>query len=202
MKKIDFKKQYKSLYQPSAKAVVEVEAPAFQFLMIDGIGDPNDSPGYGAAVEALFSLAYTLKFMVKKGPLDIDYGVMPLEGLWWADDMNAFVSNRRDQWRWTMMIMQPEFISTAMVDEAMATVRKKKGLSLDGLRLETFAEGRCAQILHLGPFSEEGPTIERVHDFIKAGGRQLRGKHHEIYLSDIRLAAPEKWKTVIRQPLQ
>ncbi|MGD8913942.1 MAG: GyrI-like domain-containing protein [Candidatus Thiodiazotropha sp.] len=202
MEKIDFKKKYKTLYQPSARAVVEVDVPAFAFLMIDGMGDPGSSPEYGAAVEALFSLAYTLKFMIKKSALAIDYGVLPLEGLWWADDMNAFVDNRRDQWRWTMMIMQPDFITAAMMDDAMATVRKKKGLSLDGLRLESFAEGRCAQILHIGPFSEEGPTIEKVHRFIEESGHQRRGKHHEIYLSDIRRAAPEKWKTVIRQPLQ
>jgi hypothetical protein len=202
MEKIDIKKAYKSLYQPSTHAVSEVDVPTFQFLMIDGMGDPGSSPEYGSAVEALFSVAYTLKFMVKKGPQAIDYGMMPLEELWWADDMNAFVDNRRDQWRWTMMIMQPDFITAAMMDEAMATVRKKKGLSLDGLRLEHFTEGRCAQILHIGPFSEEGPTIEKVHRFIEESGCQRRGKHREIYLSDIRRAAPEKWKTVIRQPLQ
>ena len=140
--------------------------------------------------------------MVKKGDLGIDYGVMPLEGLFWADDMSAFIEDRRDEWKWTMMIMQPEFVSAAMVAKATDQVaRKKNPVALPLVRFETFAEGRCAQIMHIGPFSEEGPNIERVHGFIEAGGRQRRDRHHEIYLSDIRRAAPERWKTVIRQPM-
>lgn len=202
MDKIDLKKTYRQLYLPSAKEVVEVEVPEFSFLMIDGEGDPNTSTDYANAVEALFAVAYAAKFLIKKKQ-GIDYGVMPLEGLWWADDMAAFAGNQRDQWRWIMMIMQPDFVTPDRIDEALASVKKNKGLSaLSHLRLERFAEGRCAQILHIGPFSEEGQTIERVHRFIEQGNHTPRGKHHEIYLSDIRRTAPEKWKTVIRQPLQ
>ncbi len=203
MEKIDLKKEYRHLYLPSAKAVTEVEVPEFRFLMIDGKGNPNTSAAYANAVEALFAVSYTAKFMIKKGPQGIDYAVMPLEGLWWADDMNAFRENRYDEWQWTMMIMQPDFMAPELIDEAIDTVRAKKGLpALSDLRLEHFAEGRCAQILHVGPFSEEGPNIERVHHFIEEHGHKPHGKHHEIYLSDIRRAAPEKWKTVIRQPLR
>lgn len=202
MSKIDLKKDLKHLYSPSAKEVVQVEVPAFQFLMIDGEGDPNTSPEYASAVEALFSVSYTAKFKVKKGVQGIDYAVMPLEGLWWADDLSAFITNDRSMWRWTMMIMQPQFVEEDVIREAIAEVKRKKVLpALDELRLERFAEGSCAQILHIGPFSEEGPTIQKVHDFINARSG-LTGKHHEIYLSDIRRAEPAKWKTIIRQPMR
>jgi len=201
MKKIDVKKDLKRLYLPSAKEVVQVEVPAMNFLMIDGQGDPNTSPSYQAAVEALFSVAYAIKFKVKK-TLAIDYGVLPLEGLWWADDMSAFSVGDKSGWKWTMMIMQPEFVNAAMVRDTIVEVKKKKDLpALANLRFEAFAEGKAAQILHVGPFSTEGPTVAGVHAFIASVGKRS-GKHHEIYLSDIRKADPAKWKTVIRQPLR
>ncbi len=203
MAKIDLKKEMKPLYQASAKAVVQVEVPALQYLMVDGQGDPNTSPLYGQAVEALFSVSYAAKFLLKKGPQALDYAVMPLEGLWWADDLSAFTANDRSQWMWTMMILQPSFVSDATLAAAVASVQmKKKQLpAVDALRLETFTEGTCAQTLHVGPFTEEGPTIERVHAFIDAQSAR-RGKHHEIYLSDIRRADPKRWKTIIRQPME
>jgi hypothetical protein len=202
MRKVDLKKELKEYYLASAKEVRQVHVPAFRYLMIDGEGDPNTSQDYAEAVAALFSVAYTAKFMVKKGPLAIDYGVMPLEGLWWAQDLSAFAANARNEWLWTMMILQPDFVSDAVIAEAMSTVQKKKQLpALAKLRLETFTEGPCAQLLHLGPFTEEGPTIARLHAWIDTHS-QRRGKHHEIYLSDIRRAAPEKWKTIIRQPME
>lgn len=169
--------------------------------MIDGDGAPESKP-FHEAIEALYPLAYTLKFMVKRGNTATDYGVMPLEGLWWADDMSVFTSGDKDQWKWTLMIMQPEFITRAMVVTATAEVAKKKNPSaLSAVRYESFSEGRAAQILHIGPFSEEGPTIEKVHAAIANAGFDRSGKHHEIYLSDMRRAAPEKWRTVIRQPV-
>ena len=202
MEKIDLRKQLKHLYQPSAKEVVQVEMPAFDFLMIDGQGDPATSPEYAQALEALFSVSYTAKFMLKKGAQGIDYAVMPLEGLWWADDMSVFGSNDRAKWQWTMMIMQPSCVSAETIAAAIASVAKKKDLAaLERLRFEGFSEGRCAQIMHIGPFTEEGPTIQRVHDYIEAHSCRT-GKHHEIYLSDIRRADPAKWKTVIRQPMK
>jgi hypothetical protein len=201
MEKIDLKKDLKNLYQPSVRNVVEVEVPAFRFLMVDGAGDPTGSESYAQAVEALFAVSYTAKFMVKKGAQAVDYAVMPLEGLWWADDMSAFAANDRAQWKWTMMVMQPPFVTREIIAGAIAEVKRKKALpAVERLRLEDFTEGRCAQVLHLGPFTEEGPTIQRVHDFIDARASRA-GKHHEVYLSDIRKAAPERWKTVIRQPM-
>lgn len=202
MKKVDVKKDLKQFYQAPAREVVQVEVPAFNFLIVDGKGDPNTSREYAQAVEALFSVSYAAKFMVKRGPQEIDYSVMPLEGLWWANDMSAFVSNDRANWKWTMMIMQPAFVANETIDAAIAEVRAKKKLpAIDKLRLEEFAEGRCAQVLHIGPFSEEGPTIQRLHEFIDARSGRT-GKHHEIYLTDIRRADPKKWKTILRQPMK
>jgi hypothetical protein len=201
MEKVDLKKELKHLYQPSTKDVVQVEVPAFRFLMIDGQGDPDSSEEYAGAVQALFSVSYAVKFMVKKGSQGIDYAVMPLEGLWWAEDMSAFTAGDRSKWKWTMMILQPQFVESALIEAAMEEAGRKKELAAAGnLRLESFAEGSCAQILHIGPFSEEGPAIERVHQFIAAHGA-LTGKHHEIYLSDVRRADPAKWKTILRQPM-
>lgn len=201
MTKIDLRKELKQLYKPSAKSVATVDVPPMRFLMIDGQGDPNNSTEYAAAVEALFSVSYVTKFTVKRSSSSVDYSVMPLEGLWWSDDWSSFSSGDRSAWKWTMMIMQPHFASDDVIEGAIKQVRAKKSLdAINDLRLETFAEGLCAQTLHVGPFSDEGPTIERVHAHIESTAK-LRGKHHEIYLTDIRRAAPEKWKTVIRQPM-
>jgi hypothetical protein len=202
MAKIDLKKDLKQLYHASARQVAQVEVPPLRYLMIDGIGDPNTSLDYARAVEALFTVSYTARFALKKSPAAIDYAVMPLEGLWWADDLSAFTAGDKANWRWTMMILQPDFVSDADIAAAIAAAIRKKTLpALEKLRLAEFHEGPCAQILHVGPFSEEGPTIARLHDFIRARG-SLTGKHHEIYLSDVRRAAPAKWKTILRQPMR
>ena len=200
MEKIDHKKELKHLYKASAKKIDVVDVPALNYLMIDGHGNPNTSQSYVEAVGALFSVSYTAKFMIKKGTIEVDYSVMPLEGLWWADDMSVFTGDDKTQWKWTMMIMQPPIVSRQIIESAIAEVTKKKKLpAIQLLRFESFIEGRCAQTLHVGPFSEEGPTIERLHQQIQTHAT-LSGKHHEIYLSDIRKAAPDKWKTIIRQP--
>ena len=155
MQTIDHKKTLKHLYNASTKAVVQVHVPPMTYLMIDGTGDPNTSQAYNDAVEAVFSVSYTAKFAVKKGPLAIDYKVMPLEGLWWADDMSTFTVTDKSSWKWTMMIMQPDLVTRQVLDDALASVRKKEpGLFVvDHLRIEGFDEGRCAQLLHVGPFS-------------------------------------------------
>ncbi|GAK54727.1 hypothetical protein U14_06015 [Candidatus Moduliflexus flocculans] len=202
MTKIDLKKELKHLYHPSAKQVSMVDVPPMNFLMIDGQGDPNTSQAYQNAIEALFSVSYTLKFMIKKGAQAIDYGVMPLEGLWWTEDMARFSTDDKNNWLWTAMIMQPEYVTEAFVKEAVEQVTKKKGIAVAAhLRFECFHEGRSAQILHIGPFSAEKPNVDRVHAAIEAHGCRLAGKHHEIYLSDFRKALPEKLKTIIRQPM-
>jgi hypothetical protein len=202
MQKIDFKKRLKQLYSAPAKAPVIVDVPPMNFIMIDGAGDPNTSLGFQQAVEALFSTSYTLKFMIKKGPMTIDYGVLPLEGIWWADDMASFTARDKASWKWTLMIMQPEYVTPELFEQAREQGRQKKALpALDQLRFGSLHEGLCAQMLHIGPFSEEGPTIERLHRFIHDNGYGRNGRHREIYLSDLRRAAPEKLRTIIRQPI-
>jgi hypothetical protein len=202
MEKIDLKKQWKQLYGAKPGPIVAVDVPPLTYLMVNGEGDPNTAPAFGQAIEALYSLSYTLKFSLKKGPHAIDYGVMPLEGLWWADDPRVFHLADKSAWKWTAMILQPDVIARREVDAAFEQVRKKKNpAALDRIRFEVLEEGPCAQVLYLGPFSAEGPTIQRMHDFIHAAGKELRGKHHEIYLSDPRRTAPEKLKTILRQPM-
>lgn len=203
METFDWKKELKRWYQPSAKEVTQVDAPPMNYLMLDGKGDPNTSQDYADAVAALYAVAYAIKFKVKKSALAIDYGVMPLEGLWWAEDMSTFTTADKTGWLWTMMIAQPSFVDTATVNAAIAEVKKKKNpAAISKLRFEPFTEGACAQIMHIGPFSEEGPTIAKLHQFIEDSGRKRYGKHHEIYLSDIRKADPAKWKTILRQPMR
>ena len=199
--KLDLKKQHKDIYAPSAQKVSLLDLGPMTYLMVDGKGAP-ESAEYARAVQALFAVSYAMKFIIKKGPRALDYGVMPLEGLWWADDMTHFTSARdKRQWQWTMMIRQPDFITEADIATALdATAKKKSPPDASGLQLKSFTEGPCAQILHIGPFEDEGPTIERLHEEIAAAGHQLSGKHHEVYLSDIRRAAPEKWRTILRQP--
>jgi len=202
--KVDFKKSMKEYYQPSSKEVVFVDVPEMQFLMIDGMGSPGDSKEYQDALAVLYPIAFKTKFLSKGKSKD--YVVPPLEGLWWAEDMDDFTEGNRDKWKWTMMIMQPDWISQDMIDEAIAITKEKKPeLSplLPKLRLEKYKEGKVAQIMHVGPYSEEGPTVQKVHDFIKNEGGTFDGhtqKHHEIYLSDPRKANPATMKTVIRQP--
>ena len=200
LEKVDLRAQFKWLYQPSAKAPVEVEVPPLSFLMIDGEGDPNTAP-FAEAVSALYAVAYTLKFMVRNGPVAIDYPVMPLEGLWWATEVTSFTLDRRDNWRWTAMIMQPDYVTAELVAQACAEVTRKKGLvAVERLRFEVFAEGPAAQIMHRGPFATEPATIVRLHDFITGRDHRLHGKHHAIYLNDPLRTAPENLRTVLRQP--
>ena len=202
MSKIDLKKEWKQLYRPSAKKVSVVDVPPLQYLMIDGRGNPNTSQEYKEALAALYALAYTIKFMMKKGELGLDYTVMPLEGLWWAEDMAAFSLGDKDSWLWTAMILVPEVVTQAMVDTAVTeAIRKKNPLAIGKVRLERLVEGTAVQIMYIGPYADEAPTIANLHQFIDENGYVPRGKHHEIYLSDPRRTAPEKLKTVIRQPV-
>jgi hypothetical protein len=202
MPKLDLKKSEKSFYAPSKKDFEIVDVPSMNFLMIDGKGDPNTSQEYIDAIEALYAVSYTLKFKSKL-ELGKDYVVLPLEGLWWAADMDAFVSGEKGKWLWTAMVRQPDHLSESLVAAAVEETRQKKDpASLSKIRFETFHEGLSAQILYIGPYADEGPTIARMHDFIEERGFERSGKHHEIYLSDVRRTAPEKLKTVIRQPMK
>lgn len=202
MDKLDLKKAYRELYRAKPQPAL-VEVPPLHYLMIDGEGNPNTAQAYKEAVEALFSLSYTLKFMMKRMPEGTDYGVMPLEGLWWTEPIEAFSVERKEDWKWTSLMLQPDFITPALMEEARQQAAAKKELpALPLIRLERLEEGRCAQVLHIGPYAEEAPTVQRLHDFIRDEGLSLRGKHHEIYLGDPRRAAPGKLQTIIRQPVE
>ena len=204
MTKLDFKKQLKHLYLPSAREFVVVDVPPMQFLMVDGHGDPNTAQEYKDAIEALYAVAYRVKFASKK-ELDRDYVVPPLEGLWWAEDMQTFTTDRdKTAWDWIMMILQPDWITGEMFSGAVKHVERAKSLpALPKLRLETYQEGMSVQILHVGSYDDEGPTLDRMHhEFMPQNGLEPAGKHHEIYLSDPRKVAPEKRKTVLRQPVR
>lgn len=206
IQKLDLQKELKHLYQPPSKTVVTVDVPPMNFLLLDGSGDPNTALEYQQAVEALYALAYTLKFASKKA--GIDFTVMALEGLWWMDDMGQYYGELdftadKSQWRWTMMIMQPDHITQDRVEAAAADLRRKKNPpALDKVRFERFHEGLSAQTMHIGPYSAEKPTIDRIHAYIAAQGCAPSGKHHEIYLGDPRRTQPDKLRTVIRQPMR
>jgi len=197
----DLKKLMKDLYAPPTEPVL-VEVPPLNYLMIDGAGDPETGQDFAAATEALYAVAYATKFLVKGRDEALDFVVPPLEGLWWAEDTAAFSLGERDAWLWTLMIMMPEPVDQALYLEGhRAACRKKCLLAAEEMRFEALEEGLSAQITHIGPYAEEAPTIARLHEFIGEQGRTPGGKHHEIYLSDPRRSAPEKMRTVLRQPL-
>lgn len=202
MDKLDLKKLHAALYKATARPMV-VKVPKLRYLAMDGTGDPNNNPAFEQAVQALYSLSYTLKFMCKNGPQQVDWGVMPLEGVWWADDMHDFIRQDRTKWRWTLMMLQPELVDTKLLKAAQAElIRRKKDLPrLQDARLRTMNEGACAQVLHFGPYANEGPAIAKLHAFIQEQGRVLRGRHREIYLSDPRRVPQAKWRTILRQPM-
>jgi hypothetical protein len=201
MDAFDIKRERRDLYAPRADVFSLVEVPELSFLMVDGHGNPNTAPAYREAVEALYSVSYAVRFAAKK-ELGRVHVVGPLEGLWWADDMDAFLTRSKDDWSWTLMIHQPDWITPEFADAARATVAKKKDLpALGRLRFERYHEGPSVQTLHVGSYDDEAPTIERMHEFAASQGLALRGKHHEIYLGDPRKVEAAKLRTVLRQPV-
>ena len=206
MTPFDLVKELKPLYSPSLRHPSIVEVPELAFLMADGRGDPSTSEAYPQAVEALYGVAYTLKFTLKKTDPERDFKVGPLEGLWWVDDnaptMEELLRDR-DTWKWTMMIAVPDAVTAAEVAAAADAAGRRRELpAASRVRLERFAEGLAAQIMHLGPYAGEAPTIEQLHAFVAEQGYQLRGRHHEIYLGDPRRTTPARLKTVLRHPVR
>jgi hypothetical protein len=207
MEKLDLRKQLKQFYAPSAKKVELVDVPRFNFIMIDGAIEegqsPGTSPGFQEAMGALYGAAYTLKFMSKLRKVDpIDFTVMALEGLWWVRDGEFYITVK-DNWDYTVMILQPDHITGEMFVEALEQMRKKKGdqPAFARLRLEAFEEGRCVQIMHIGPYATEPATVEKMTLFAAEHGYSLAGKHHEIYLGNPLLAQQDKLKTILRHPV-
>jgi hypothetical protein len=200
--KVDFKRELKGLYAAHREPEL-VDVPELTFLMIDGRGDPNTAIEYVQAIEALFTIAYAARFAVKRAPDGIDYSVPPLEGLWRTRNVSMFTGENKSSWEWTMMIPQPDVVTAEVFDKARLVASERKPLdAIRRVRLERFEEGLAAQVLHVGPYATETPTIRRLHAFIAEEGYERTGQHHEIYLGDPRRAAPEKLKTIIRQPVR
>jgi len=201
MEKVDLKKQYKSFYNPPVGKMVEVTLPPLPYLMIDGIGSPA-SAAFADAMSALYSLAYTLKFSLKK-TREMDFTVMGAEGLWWAEDMADYMTMNKDKWLWRLILLLPGFVSAEDVDTARMDVLSKKGLpAAERVRLETYEEGLCVQTMYIGAYADEAPTIQAMHQYIADHGYSLHGLHHEIYLGDPRRTPPERLKTILRQPMR
>lgn len=205
MDKIDLKKQLKELYNTGAKARTPhlVEVPPMSYVMIDGKGDPNTSEEYQSAIGALYPIAYGVKFAAKA--LGKDFTVMPLEGLWWSDPPEAFATTPKAEWLWTAMIIQPDFVTQTMIDDAVGTAVNNSKIDprvAKKVRYECLDESMSGQILHIGPYADEAPTIQQMHVFVEESGYRLKGKHHEVYMSDPRRVAPEKLKTIIRHPVE
>lgn len=200
--KLDLRRSLRELYAPPRDPVL-VAVPPLTCLMVDGKGDPNIVASYREAVEALYAVSYGAKFALKHagGP---DIAVMPLEALWWVTDMAGFAASDRAQWLWTALIVQPEPVTSVVVDEARAKVRSRRPVppAIDLVRREVLEEGSAAQVMHVGPYADEGPVIERLHRFVEESGMRLRGKHHEIYLTDPRRTSPGRMRTVLRQPVE
>lgn len=202
MHKIDFKKSLKALYDAPKGRFTRVDVPKLRYVMADGQGDPNTVSAYKAAIEWLFSLSYAMKFAAKR-ELQSDYVVPPLEGLWWADDPADFIARRKERWRWTAMIMVPDFIGPDLYLAALAKTRAKRGEPPEWLRLECLTEGLSLQTLHVGSYEDEGPILATLHhELMPADKLSFNGKHHEIYLSDPRKTPPDKLKTILRQPVK
>lgn len=201
MTKTDFKKTMKAYYNPKPKKYEIIEIPKLNFIMIDGIGTPGTSEAYLDSLAALYPIAYKAKFLAKAQ--EQDYVVPPLEGLWWADDMADFINDNKDNWRWTMMIMQPDWVTKDMIEQARDMAKQKNPPKLlDNVRFESYDEGLVAQYLHIGSYADETPILKYMHEqFIPEQGYECGKKHHEIYLSDPRRVAPEKLKTILRQPV-
>lgn len=201
MEKLDLKKTLKPFF--GAKATFEiVQLPVAQYLMVEGSGNPNTSPLYQAAMELIYGVAYTIKFALKFAGRE-EFVVPPPEAIWWADDNNDFLTGNKDAWHWRLMLMMPDFVTDTDFDSAKVLLAQKKGVDTAKIRLEPFDEGLVVQILYTGPYDQEGPTIRQMHEeFMPANGLVFNGYHHEIYLSDPRRVAPEKLKTIIRQPVK
>ncbi|MDP4143561.1 MAG: GyrI-like domain-containing protein [Bacillota bacterium] len=200
MSKIDYKKQLKELYTGKKGVFNIIEIPKNKYLQIHGSGNPNTNPSYKAAVEALYTIAYSAKFICKKS--EQDFVVMPLEGLWYADDNDLFHCREKDKWKWTMLIMMPPFVTEYIFKEAVDTAKKKKdNAKIDEVFFREYDEGLAVQTLHVGSYDAETPVIASMHEYVLQQGYKLTGLHHEIYLSNPNTVAAEKLKTIIRQPI-
>ncbi|MCP5117390.1 MAG: hypothetical protein GY953_41730 [bacterium] len=191
------------MFSASVKKPVIVDVGKLKYITYDGEGHPDGNEDFQRAFEALYSVAYTIKFTLKMGPDGRDFKVMPPEGLWWIEGGQPFDKAPKSAWRWRLMIAVPDYVDGAMLRAARKGIKEKKGLtSPENVRLKPFREGKAVQLMHIGPYDQEKPTIDRMMEFAAEGGYRVAGKHHEIYISDPRRTAPEKLKTILRLPVK
>lgn len=203
MKKVDFREELKHLYSSEENKIFLVNVPPMNFLMVDGRGDPDRSPEFKQSIEALFTVSYVIKFAIEKSSLEIDYGVMPLEGLWWSESEDRYRRTEREEWFWSLMIMQPDYVHKNLVEAALKESARQKQLpALTRVRFDSYFEGQAVQVMHGGLFFEEGPTVEKLYAYIEEKDFDFNGKHHEIYLSELRRGESKRWRTIIRQPVK
>jgi len=207
METVDFRKNYKHLYSPTARTPELVTMPPMTFLAIDGRGAP-DGEAFELSIQAVYSMAFTIKFGRKKARMEPDFKMGPLEGLWSVGDENrrfdfAVDGLGRDRWQWTLLFWMPDFITKDDLRAArVAVADRKPNPMLDCLHLWMWEEGLCVQMLHVGPYSEEEATIAAMDAYMAEHGYAARGRHHEIYLGDPRRADPSKLKTILRHPVE
>ena len=201
--KLDYKKKYPLLYKPKNKPSI-IEIPDMKFFMVDGKGDPNSAKEYKEAIEALYAVSYALKMkIIKKEEPEKDYVVPPLEGLWYIDDMSKWVETSKDEWKWTMMIRIPDYVTSEQLEKAREIAEKtKKPVALSKIYVKNYQEKTVVQMMHIGSYAEEHENIMKIHQYAKENGYSISGHHHEIYLSDPRKTDPAKLKTIIRQPIR
>ena len=203
MDKLDFKKMYKAYYSPKPGKPEIITTPSMQYLMVDGHGDPNESVEFQHAIGALYSTAYTIKFTRKKSEKGNDFSIGALEGLWWNEGNKPFGVGKKEDWLWTVMIWLPDDVSQAEFKQAVETLKvKKPNPSLETIRLARFDEGKVVQIMHIGPYGEEQPSVDKMEAYARAEGYSQSGKHHEIYFGDPRRTAPDKLRTILRHPVE
>ncbi|MEI6709844.1 MAG: GyrI-like domain-containing protein [Actinomycetota bacterium] len=202
MSKLDFK-ILRPTYFKAKPVFTEVRFPTFKYLMIDGRGDPNTSESFKNGVEALFGVAYTIKFVYGKANGQ-DFVVAPLEALWWADDWSDFKSRNKERWYFTLMIMVPDWVTKKIVAQAVDSLKQKKSNpTMAEPRLDKYSDGKSVQVLHVGSYDNEGPVLAALHgEYLPLRGLEPTGKHHEIYLNDFRRTQPARLKTILRQPVR
>ena len=205
----DYKKEYREFYMPADKPSI-VTIPGMNYIAVRGKGDPNQEDGeYKQSIRLLYGIAFTIK-MSKKGDHSIegyfDYVVPPLEGFWWQEGVEGIDYAHKEALRWISVIRLPDFVTRADFDWAVGEAGRKKKTDFSKVEFLSYEEGLCVQCMHIGPYDDEPATVERMHRFMEGQGYELdiseQRLHHEIYLSDVRKAAPEKWKTVIRHPIK
>ena len=199
----DSKKEFNRLYRATTRRIDEVDVPAMKFLMVDGSCQGSNYHEFRNGIEGLFALSHGIKAAIARTHIGFEYAVMPLECLWWVRGRGDYTPENREEWKWILMMVQPEYVTSALVREALGGMGKGGALpAISKVRFGVFAEGLSAQTLHNGPRGEKWTTLRRLRAFIEKRGYQVRGRHHEVYISDPRTMTADKMKMILRLPIK